>query len=70
MVSKWQSWGSNSDSLTPEDTAYLLPCTAHHTADTQQIHMDLMLFLDYPIQRTLFLPMSVKTKCVCEILME
>lgn len=67
MVSGRQSWGSNTGSLMPvlmpEDTAYLPPCTARHTAGAQ-IHTDLMLFLDGPMQRMHFLPMAVKTRCV------
>lgn len=43
---------------------YLPPGTAHPTTDTKQIRIDFMLFLDYPIWRTFFPPMSVKIRCV------
>lgn len=46
-ASKWQSWSSDSGSLTPGDTAYPPASTACHTADTQHLRTDSELFLDY-----------------------
>lgn len=58
-ASMWQPWGSNSRSLIQEDTDFPSPYTASHTADVQEIHIDVVCFLDCAIQRTFFLVLSV-----------